>query len=192
MVIRGRMISVRPFFAIGLIAAIGCAGSSTTNGSGLPDAASTPPDGGTGSGSLAGTLKGKAFAPVSAFSYNNGSYIDLVFSNMPDVCASVTAGNVRAGEQLLQLLDLTRSGDGTYAPSLSPGDVKVAVFDADCHVSFRANAASNQAFTIQITRNDAQAVDGTATVTFDSGSKVSGSFSAPACAATLTEKDVCR
>jgi hypothetical protein len=166
-----------------------CSSSSAPLGSG--GASDIDSGASLGGGSLSGTINGASFTPASAVSFVTAdNTIDLVFSDKPDLCSRLAAGKLSAGETLVQLLSLVKGADGNYAPAEDPGDVKVVSFSASCGVAYKASATSNSDFTI--TLSDANAIAGTAVVTFDSGSKVSGSFSAPPCATQLTETDVCQ
>jgi hypothetical protein len=164
--------------------------SSPATGSVASDASTDAP---AATSSVSGIFNGQSFVSASSFSFveSDGS-VDLVFSDKADVCAIVTAGKLRAGETLLQLLALEKTADGSYAPKLDPGDVKVASLDPTCHVAYATSATSNQQFSIQLTRMDAQGVEGSALVMFADGSHASGTFSAASCAQTLTQNFACQ
>lgn len=129
-----------------------------------------------------GTFNGKSFAAVSGFAFINADKtVDIVFSDNPDVCASVKQNKYRPNETWVQVYDLKKGSGDSYAP-VSPDDFKVFVADATCKVAYRADTPSP--YSVTLTQADANGVAGSFSATF-SGSEVHGNFTLALCSQSV-------
>lgn len=129
-----------------------------------------------------GTFNGKSFAAVSGFAFINADKtVDIVFSDNPDVCASVKQNKYHPNETWVQMYDLKKGSGNSYAP-VSLGDFKVFVADATCKVAYRADTPAP--YSVTLTQADTNGVAGSFSATF-SGSEVHGNFTLTLCSQSV-------
>jgi hypothetical protein len=176
---------VSAFFLLSVSTALACSGSSSSSGG---------PGGPSGTGSLTGTVGGKAFTFQSGLAYvDKQGAVDILVSDGAGLCSSVTSQKFHAGETLVQVYNLKGKVPGAFT---SDGDVKYASVNGSCasgqsvegSVSAKGRVTKSD---FSITKMTATEVEGTLNITFDEGSTISGSFSLPICSTSEAEKATC-
>ncbi len=157
--------------------------------------------GGSSSTTVTGTIGGSSIATTDAIGIqgtldvSNGNAMGTVYeavvliTNQSDACKVVQSSGNPADSTALTLVVGSATGavgPGTYAiGSLGSGAAAVSYSAQDATCAVTANAAA-QSGSITITTATATTLVGTFEATFPSGDKVSGSFDAPVCNASLS------
>ena len=121
----------------------------------------------------------------------------IYIADVPNTCAMLTAGQEAKNSKgiILQLGTLTGSavsppastGDYAVHPSSPAGNVAEAYYwknDENCEEARDMRGASGK---VTLTGIDASAYSGTMDITFEDGSRVTGSFTSSTCAALLPQ-----
>lgn len=176
-----------------LLSAIG--GTGCTSEKDLGDRSPEAGAGSGASGTVRGTIGGRAFVPTSAFAHAGLGYvhgevdvpaIDLIFSSASDACSTVKKDQYEPGETYVQIFNV-RAELGTDTAS----DAKYAVVDTSCASGTELQEGDGLASHSQVaeagakvtfTRIDAERVEGTVTMSFVDLSSFEGTFSLVPCA----------
>lgn len=175
---------------------------------GSQDVGTNDPDGGGGANAansfsqVSGTIGGKSFVPKSGFLHHrdgqNGA-VDLVFSDVPDLCTELGNGIVHPGETVLQAYQLQLADASKKSYSLPEfGELKVARVAATCEsgaapvIDYRQDEKQGVDYTITIDDPTVAPVTGTFRVAFQDGSNAEFAFSVPICGASQAEHTTCR
>lgn len=145
----------------------------------------------------AGTVGGASFTVTSGFAIGDADGLDVVLSDMPSLCESVTDSKIHAGETLIQLYSLSGSVPGVFtSPPDEDPDVKYATVKSTCasgdalqaEIGKSGRATSS---TVTIAALTDTFVAGELDITFDDGSKIAGEFNVPRCASGLEKAATC-
>lgn len=167
------------------------------------DAVSYPP---TGSATSSGALRGDTLAPTDAVSgtvttTSNGTSSNIsavVITNETGVCGEALAGTASKSKFILIFALAELSSSGSAAPASGPGSFTVVTTSAgsatriaavsyqktddSCH-TVAASIATGKSGTVTLNAVSSSQLSGSYDITFDSGDRVTGTFTAANCAA---------
>lgn len=189
---------------VGVLAWIGASACSA----GSQDSGADDPNGREGSSAansfsqVSGTIGGKPFVPKSGLLHvdGQGDFVDLLFSDTPDLCTDLANQIVHPGETLLQAYDLQLADASKKSYLLRPeyGELKVARVAATCEsgaavvADYHQDESHGVSYTITIDDPTVAPVTGEFHVAFQDGSNVDFAFSVPICGVNEAEHATCR
>jgi hypothetical protein len=145
--------------------------------------------GGSGAGTHVVGTGATGFTAVDAYAnpslYVAGSPVALVtVESAAGACDRAGANALKANSTVVVITVTGSSGagtvtSGTYTVDGTGASVSVSTVDASCTFSSSHTASG----TVTLAESDYSAVSGSVDVTLDDGTRVTGSFSAPVCAA---------
>jgi hypothetical protein len=124
-----------------------------------------------GSGSVQGTLLGKAFTPVDAASLTANGMVTVVLYDASGLCGELTTNGVKPNSSALSFV-LPTAASGTY----NSVNVQFVEFDATCN----SPAGESGSGSVTVTASSASSLSGKFLFMLNSD-LIAGSFVAPTC-----------